>query len=107
MASQMSYRIGFILQGNTSAVEEINTGTNWKCYRDSAYHPLPVELVYSYYVAGPGELVDMKRQPQKWQKPDFDDTKWQSASKISTGWPKGLFTFDDGWMLVPSPILRS
>jgi alpha-L-rhamnosidase len=103
-ASQMSYRTGFILQGNTATEEEINTGTNWKCYRDSAYHPLPVELIYSYYVAGPGELVDMKHHPQQWQQPDFDDIKWQPASQISTGWPKGLFKFDDGWMLVPSPI---
>ncbi|MGZ3820388.1 MAG: alpha-L-rhamnosidase-related protein [Mucilaginibacter sp.] len=103
-ASQMSYRTGFILQGDTQIEEGINTGTLWKCYRDSAYHPLPVELVYSYYVAGPGEQVDMKMQPKGWQLADFDDTKWQAASRISEGILKGKFTFNDGWMLVPSPI---
>ena len=103
-ASQMSYRTGFILQGSTPAEEESDTGNEWKCYRDSAYHPLAVELVYSYYVAGPGELVDMKLQPKNWQQPDFDDSKWQQASRISEGIPKGQFTFNDGWMLVPSPI---
>ncbi len=103
-ASQMSYRTGFILQGSTPAEEELNTGNEWKCYRDSAYHPLAVELIYSYYVAGPGELVDMKLQPKNWQQPDFDDSKWQQASRISEGIPKGQFTFNDGWMLVPSPI---
>lgn len=102
--AQMSYRTGFILQGDTPAEEEINTGTEWKCYRDSAYSPVAVELIYSYYVAGPGEIVDMKKHPQQWQEPNFDDTKWQQASKISTGVPKGQFTFDNGWMLVPSPI---
>jgi alpha-L-rhamnosidase len=103
-ASQMSYRTGFILQGNTPAEEEINTGNEWKCYRDSSYRPLAVELIYSYYVAGPGELVDMKLHPKNWQQPDFDDTKWQQASRISEGIPKGQFTFNDGWMLVPSTI---
>jgi alpha-L-rhamnosidase len=103
-ASQMSYRTGFILQGNTPAEEEINTGNEWKCYRDSSYHPLAVELIYSYYVAGPGEMVDMKLHPKNWQQPDFDDTQWQQASRISEGIPKGRFTFNDGWMLVPSPI---
>ncbi len=102
--SQMSYRTGFILQGNTASQEEINSGTSWKCYRDSAYSALPVELIYSYYVAGPGELLDMKRHPQQWQQPDFDDSKWQQASKISEGIAKGQFTFNNGWMLVPSPI---
>ncbi len=102
--AQMSYRTGFILQGDTPAEEELNTGPNWKCYRDSAYHPLPVVLVYSYYAAGPDELVDMKLHPSGWQQPDFDDTKWQPASKISTGTPKGLLSFDGDWMLVPSPI---
>jgi hypothetical protein len=102
--AQMSYRTGFILQGDTPAEEELNTGPNWKCYRDSSYHPLPVVLVYSYYAAGPDELVDMKLHPNGWQQLDFDDTKWQSASKVSTGTPKGLLSFDGDWMLVPSPI---
>lgn len=102
--AQMTFRTGFILQGHTSVEEEINTGTGWKCYRDSAYIPLPVTLIYSYYAAGPGELVDMKLQPKNWQQPDFDDSQWQLASKVSDGTPKGEFTFIEGWMLVPSPI---
>ena len=102
--AQMSVQTGFILQGDTQAEEEINTGSDWKCIRDSAYHPLAVELVYSYYVAGPGKMVDMKLHPKNWQQSDFDDSKWLSASKIATGSPKGQFTFDDAWMLVPSPI---
>jgi hypothetical protein len=100
----MTYRTGFILQGHTPVEEEINTGPGWKCYRDSAYHPIPVILNYSYYAAGPGEMVDMKRQPKNWQQPDFDDSQWQLASKVSDGTPKGQFTFIEGWMLVPSPI---
>ncbi|MDB5136665.1 MAG: Bacterial alpha-L-rhamnosidase, partial [Mucilaginibacter sp.] len=102
--SQMSYRTGFVLQGDTQTEEEINTGPGWKCYRDPAYHTLPVELIYSYYVAGPGELVDMKLHPQKWQQTDFDDTSWPQAEKIMDATPKSELRFGDGWMLVPSPI---
>ena len=102
--AQMTYRTGFILQGHTPAEEEINTGPGWKCYRDPAYRPIPVILNYSYYAAGPGEMADMKQQPKNWQQPDFDDSKWQLASKVSDGTPKGQFTFIEGWMLVPSPI---
>jgi alpha-L-rhamnosidase len=103
-ASQMSYGTGFILQGATDAEEAINTNKSWKCLRDTAYRPLTVELVYSYYVAGPGEQVDMKLQPKNWQMPDFDDSSWPDANRLGKGWPKGQFNFDDGRELVPSPI---
>lgn len=103
-ASQMSYGTGFILQGATSAEEAANTNETWKCLHDTAYHPLQVELIYSYYVAGPGELVDMDRQPKNWQLTGFDDSKWPQAIRLANGYPKGQFTFTNGWMLVPSPI---
>lgn len=102
--AQMSYRTGFILQGDVSAGSELNTGPSWKCMRDTARKPLAVDVVYSYYVTGPGDFVDMKLHPKQWQQPDYDDSKWQSAVAISPGEPKGHFTFNNGWMLVPSPI---
>jgi len=103
-ASQMSYRTGFILQAEDPKNQDINTNNTWKCLRDTSYRPLAVQVVYSYYVAGPGELVNMKLHPKDWQQTIFDDTNWQPAMKISEGIPKGQFTFNDGWMLVPSPI---
>lgn len=102
--AQMSFHTGFILQGHTKTEEILNTDSTWKCYRDSAYVPLPVVLVHSYYAAGPGEQITMKLHPRNWQQADFDDSKWKSALKVSDGTPKGLFTFIEGWMLVPSPI---
>jgi len=102
--AQMSYGTGFILQVATDAEEAINTNKTWKCLRDTAFHPLNAELVYSYYVAGPGELADMKLQPKNWQMPGFDDSAWPDAERLRKGWPKGQFNFDDGRELVPSPI---
>jgi hypothetical protein len=100
----MSYGTGFILQGATPAEEMVNTNRSWKCLRDSAYSPLDVVIVYSYYVAGPGELVDMKLQPKNWQMPGFDDSAWPQANRLGRGWPKGQMNFDDGRELVPTPI---
>ncbi len=102
--AQMSYGTGFILQGATAAEDIINTNKTWKCKLDSAYRPLPVELIYSYYVAGPGELVDMKNQPKNWQGSDFDDTNWSNPIEMGKGELKGQFNFSDAWMLVPEPI---
>jgi len=103
-AAQMSYGTGLILQGATAAEEDINTNKTWKCLLDTAYRPLNVELIYSYYVAGPGEQVDMQHQPKNWQSADFDDSNWPVANQLMEGGPKGRFTFNNGWMLVPSPI---
>ncbi|MBS1528689.1 MAG: alpha-L-rhamnosidase N-terminal domain-containing protein [Bacteroidetes bacterium] len=102
--AQMSYGTGFILQGATPAEEIANTNKSWKCLRDSAYSPLDVLIVYSYYVAGPGEQVDMKLQPKNWQVAGFDDSAWPNANQLGKGYPKGQFNFDDGRELVPSPI---
>ncbi len=102
--AQMSYGTGFILQGATAAEEVANTGKTWKCVQDTAYRPLPVELIYSYYVAGPGELVDMNHQPKNWLASDFDDSNWRQAVQLGAGELKGQFNFSDAWMLVPEPI---
>ena len=102
--AQMSYGTGFILQGATPNEEIANTNHSWKCLRDTAYRPLDVKIVYSYYVAGPGEQVDMKLHPKNWQMPGFDDSAWPQANRLGKGWPKGQMNFDDGRELVPSPI---
>jgi len=102
---QISNRTAFLLQGNTAKEEIINTNTNWKCLKNSAYKPLTGIGYSAYYVAGPGELIDMHAMPQGWMKNDFDDSAWQNATKV--GWrgatPKGVVDIAD-WMLVPSPL---
>ena len=58
--AQITFRSAFILQGNTEAEHAANTNNSWKAIRDSSYTPHPVVLVYSYYVAGPGEHINMQ-----------------------------------------------
>ena len=104
--AQISNRTGFLLQGNTTKEEIINTNNTWKCLRIHAYTPLTGGVGYNtYYVSGPGELVDMHTMPDGWMKNDFNDNAWPNAAKV--GWrgatPKGAVDIAD-WMLVPSTL---
>lgn len=101
--AQISYLTGFILQGNTAAEEILNTNDSWKCIKDSSYSPL-TPVVPGYYVAGPGELVQMNKNAKGWLKPDYDDSSWPKARTIGNGLTKDAAHDSRGWMLVPSPL---
>jgi alpha-L-rhamnosidase len=102
---QISNRTAFVLQGDSEKEVAVNTNSSWKCIRNNAYKPLPGIGYPAYYVAGPGELVDMNETVQDWMNPDLDDSQWKQAEQI--GWsaasPKGISDIN-GWMLVPSPL---
>ncbi|WPU94918.1 alpha-L-rhamnosidase C-terminal domain-containing protein [Mucilaginibacter sabulilitoris] len=101
--AQISLRTGFIMQGNTANEAIVNTGKTWKCIRDKAYQPLNGIGYHPYYVAGPGELVNMNNTIKGWDAVDFDDSAWKNAIKIDAGNPKGTVNAF-GWMLVPSSL---
>lgn len=104
--AQISFRTGFILQGGTAAEQIVNTNDSWKCIRDSGYKPVKISLP-AYYVAGPGELIDMNACIRDWEKKDYEDSLWKKAKVIFAGLPKnviGGYGTIDGWMLVPSGI---
>jgi alpha-L-rhamnosidase len=102
---QISSRTGFLLQGNTAKEEIINTNTSWKSFKSIAYTPLTGIGYNTYYVSGPGELVDMNKMPDGWLKKGFDDKEWGNAVRV--GWrggtPKGIVDIAE-WMLVPSTL---
>ncbi|MGI8950358.1 MAG: alpha-L-rhamnosidase N-terminal domain-containing protein [Chitinophagaceae bacterium] len=102
--AQISYRTAFIVQGNTENEKIINTDTTWKCMPDSSYSPLIPDLIYAYYVAGPGEKINYKNYPFNWNKLNYNDTAWHHATELLNGVPKGVFDWNIGWMLVPRNI---
>lgn len=102
--AQISYRTGFLLQGNTEAEEIANTNTSWKYLNSKSYSPLKPDLTYTYYALGPGERVDMNLFPQGWESLEFKDSNWQQPKTISQGLPKGVFDWFYNWMLVPRTI---
>jgi len=103
---QISLRTGFILQGADENENIIITDQNWKCIRDTSYHPLRF-VTPTYYVAGPGEQVDMNQSAADWKKVDFADAHWKNAEVTMPGIPKSLiggYGTVSGWLLVPSTI---
>jgi alpha-L-rhamnosidase len=102
--AQISLRTAFIVQGNTPTDQIINTGKSWRCRRDPMYQPRKPELVYSYYVAGPGEQIDFNQTDGDWTASEYNDKAWKDALTLFNGLPKGVFDWSTGWMLVPRAI---
>jgi hypothetical protein len=102
--AQISYQTAFILQGNGETEKIVNTNKTWKCRRDSSYSPKEPVIVYSYYVAGPGETINYNLRLKHWKDADFDDSNWPIANQVTQGLPKGVFGYGLGWMLVPRTI---
>ena len=102
--AQITYQTGFIIQGDGEAEKLINTNNTWKCRRDSSYSPKDPMLIYAYYVAGPGEVINYNQSLKGWKTNAFDDGAWPNAEQITSGLPKGAFGFGLGWMLTPRTI---
>ncbi len=104
--AQISLRTGFIIQGNTVSEQIINSDTSWKCMRDSSYQPIGISIP-AYYVAGPGEQINMRSHINNWQGSSYNDIAWKKVQMLSQGLPKnmlGEYGTIPGWMLVPSGI---
>lgn len=102
-----SLRTGIIIQGNSKEEEIINTNNSWKCIEDPSYLPLKVHIPNTYYVAGPGEFIDMQKHIHNWNNKNFDDLSWEQAKEQSSGVPKGIvapFVSTSNWLLVPSTL---
>lgn len=112
---QVSFMTGFILQGGTEQAQLVNTNTTWKCMQDRSYSPVIVSgfsqdpnvvKVPGWYIAGPGEKIDMSKRIQGWEKTAFDDSNFKNAKIISAGTPKNTVGFDasNTWNLLASTL---
>jgi alpha-L-rhamnosidase len=106
--AQITNQTGFLLQGNTKAERVVDTGTEWKCYRNPAYRPLHFthSQMRGYFVVGPGDRVEGQSYPWGWESVDFDDSTWAAAEADSrgVGSPRGVRDAGNRWMLVPRSI---
>jgi alpha-L-rhamnosidase len=94
---QNSVRTGFVIQGNTSAEEVMNTNNTWKCFTDNS-----IGVVWGYFVATNGEHVNMATAPpSNWNQTGFDDSAWPVAANLFAAQPKGGINVF-GYLLVPS-----
>ena len=102
--SQISVAAGFLLQGEGNA-KALYTDRSWKCMADPAYSPLRVR-VSGYYVAGPGEQVEMAKTVPGWNTSAVSTEGWQDAAQGQAGAPMDLNSSgqSDGHNLRPSML---
>ena len=102
--SQISVSTGFLLQGEGNA-KALYTDRTWKCLKESAYSPERVN-VSGYYVAGPGEKVDMSAKLEGWNTAAVSTDGWADARQGAAGEPKNVMSSGqgDGHNLVPSML---
>lgn len=102
--SQLSVETGFLLQGEGEAAGLV-TDKTWKCIQDPSYSPLEPH-VNGYYVAGPGEKVDMNAGIADWKKADADLSAWLPAREGNRGEPMNVLNAEQtaGHRLRPSTL---
>ena len=104
--AQMSYQLGFLVQGDGEAEKVANTDATWKIFQNPAYSPIKNDIprLRTYIVAGDGDRVDATQYPWGWEQPGFDDKSWVNAKPLNFPTkPRGLGT-DGNWGLVPRTI---
>lgn len=97
--AQVSFRAGFIVQGNSAAEEVLNTNETWKAVLDEGRQPIPEY----FFAASKGEFIDLNKSFNNWALPEFDDSAWPFAVKIADGKLKGM-AWGLEWALVPSKL---
>ncbi|WP_420149844.1 family 78 glycoside hydrolase catalytic domain [Spirosoma sp.] len=104
--AQMSYQLGFLLQGDGEVEKIANTDATWKIFQNPAYTPIKNDIpkLRTYIVAGDGDRVDAAQYPWGWEQLTFDDKAWVNAKPLNFPTkPRGLGT-DGNWGLVPRTI---
>jgi hypothetical protein len=104
--AQMMNETGFIVQGDGSAEEIVNTGQSWKAFKNQAERMIRLDAgkIGGYLVTGPGEEVDGAKYPWGWETKDFDDSNWVAATPLTEGGPRGIKDTPSRWMLIPRTI---
>ena len=104
--AQISNRTGFLLDADGSAGEMVRTGSEWKSVIDRAYSPRPPEKdeLTGYRAIAANENFNGKAYPWGWEQPDFDDSQWQAAERISPAALRDARDAHNSWMLVPTAI---
>ncbi|CAN5144232.1 hypothetical protein BH09BAC3_BH09BAC3_24910 [soil metagenome] len=105
----MGKRIALIVQGDGRLESVVNTDKSWRFIENLSIIPIVFkpgdEAVYhSYYAAGPTDKVSIG-MPWGWEKNEYDDSKWYSASELQKGSPFLTADYGDSqWELIPRSI---
>ena len=111
--SQLSYKTGFILQGNSEREAFLNTHPDgWEVLQDQAYRPIKVDwrtIIGGYYAANPTDTFRAEQHYWQWKEPQ-NDYPWlrpEQPEMTARGTPRQAgheFSDQSPWLLVPRNI---
>lgn len=78
--AQMTLKTGLIVQGNTALEALVNTGPDWKVYRNPAYAP----SVENRQDVGCADIVNASLYPWGWETEGYDDGSWKKRRPVGT-----------------------
>ena len=98
--ASMGQRTAFLLQGDTTAEQSVDTGAGWKAFHDAGFRPFQAdrEQLHTFLVVGPGDRLDAGQHPWGWEQPGFDDSTWAASRVLGAGLPQGWGTDVDYWL---------
>jgi hypothetical protein len=104
----ISFKTGFLMQGNTNNEKIINTNNKgqWKVFENKGMFEKTVfwrgggEIVGGFYASNPTDSVVASQYPWGWQLPGYDDNRWLVPEEIFAQ-PKTNAGTGHGWILQP------
>jgi alpha-L-rhamnosidase len=98
--AQMSYRTGFLMQGDTCAEALVNTGKSWKVRQETGRSALGHEGARGYYAAGPAEKIDGHQIDWSWDQLDTDPSGWKAPRPLGPAATREAQDAPNRWELV-------
>lgn len=104
----ISYKTGFLLQGNSENEYLINTHSDsrWKVFKNEGMYEKTVhwrgggDIVGGFYAANPTDSVVAAQYPWSWKETSYDDSMWLPPQEIFSK-PKTSTGYGHGWILQP------
>lgn len=100
----LSVQTAFMLQSEEEEFSFLNTGADWKVYKNPAYEVISYyEMLfrerwfYGFYACGGGDEVFAEKYPWGWETANFDDSSWLAAEPL-------VFDKQPPWNLVSRNI---
>lgn len=102
--AQMSYRTGFLLQGDSEKEEIVNTNPSWAVKQELGRGISEHRGVRGYYAAGPDEWADGRMLDWRWDQLGGGNEGWESAEVVGHAATREAQDADNPWELVQDSL---